>query len=48
MFARLSYKQRALELAPTATAGSALIGAFNEPEKDAVIDDVTTWLLAHL
>ena len=37
IFARVSYKQRALDLAPSGSAsngGSALIGAFSEPQKD--------------
>jgi len=34
VFARYSYKQRSISIAPTAAAGSALIGAFSEPEKD--------------
>jgi Carboxypeptidase regulatory-like domain len=34
VFARYSNKQRSVSAAPTASAGSALIGAFNKPEKD--------------
>jgi Carboxypeptidase regulatory-like domain/TonB dependent receptor len=48
VFVRYGYKQRSVETAPTASAsngGSALIGAFNLPEKDTSVTSSYTYAI---
>jgi hypothetical protein len=45
VYARYSYKQRAVSQAPTSSAGSALIGAFNKPEKDTSLSAAYNYVI---
>ncbi|CAN5499810.1 hypothetical protein BH10ACI4_BH10ACI4_35590 [soil metagenome] len=44
-FVRYSYKQRAVSTAHSASAGSALIGTFNRPEKDTSVSGAYNYIL---
>lgn len=45
VYFRYSYKQRATSSPPTTAAGSALIGSFNNPEKDTSLTGAYTYIL---